>query len=542
MSIYKVLISRYRDKTNRFAEVGTSHNGKFAAIGTGLPTSVEIQNAGWEVTANAKNRVIEFESELYCVQRQDVYKFNSTNDKWEIDHAASGKYQPGGSLDFGDSVTLGLYISAENGVSYLHHIWAASGTDTWRGVRKQSRFTGTGDWEQEVIYTTPFASLSADATYNTSTYGGVLDVLEFNGKIFALTSTAQTTSAESLHNPIIFDLKSNTMAQVTLPPVSFGEKWASTGAFAAHQDRIFFLGYNQTQIGVGSVQINGAVICELIGTDLITKLTLSPVGSPVNRATYDIASSKPIFFSDGEYLYAGPYLDVDTTDGYALYKINPSGIDLVNLGETSGILPLSISRGPFLDPDIDRSDEFVPKVSIYTQVDASGNEEIIFAHFAQTNSGRPGSFWRWQGPNERLKYLGVGHGPEFSLPSFRQGGGAYLWSEHKKIQTQIENIEPSNTVGNATISFRIIGGSGQPAVVRFLYDNNTQFATTFASLEDVKYPVVSSGVVASGNYVTGIIADENIVYKVDWKAQDDGIATGESYVINPVSFIGNLIP
>lgn len=546
MAIHKVLCSKYRTSTiGEFAQVGTSHNGKFSPIGTGLPTSVESNGDTSAGRLNCKNRVIEFENELYCVQRSDIYKYNASINEWELDHAAGAKHNDADG--WGDVYSLGLYIAPENGINYLYHVWGTAYTTSFRSVRKQSAFTGSGVYETEQTHSTPFGAYNSAAAGNTSLeFGGFLDVVEFNSKIYSVCTFAVTATAETLASIFTYDFTTQTMGGVLFPAVSVSgaDIWGNSIGFAGYNNRLFFLAAQGHSSSDVIFIEDGYVVVEIVGGVGVTRLEIATGNGDNTVDTRASCSSKPIMFSDGDYLYAGPITSDTISAGYKLHQIETSGQALVDLGEiTQTVLPDSIGRGSQrTDPNAVKAGGLINRATMYTQVDASGNDEIIMMHTHRSEPGVPASFWKWNGPSQQMSYLGRGHGAEVAMPSMRQGGGSYLWSNLKPFQAQIEKVEPSPVPGNIRLSYRLVGGSGEPVVARFLFDKQLEQAKTFASLQSVTSPAISSGVAVSGSYVTGIVADQNILYEIDWKAEQDGIAVGDNYVINTVAFVGPLIP
>ena len=552
MAIHKVLCSRYRGRTQgRVAEVGTSHNGRFVPIGTGLPTTVEGADGGTgslnPSSLKMRNRVCEFEGDLYCVQRQDIYKWNKTTEEWELDHAAGAKYVSG--FSYGDAMSAGLYVAAQGGINYMYHLWATAVPGTWRSVRKQGPLSGNGQYEAEIEHTTPFTSFNNANTgvSESLVYGGILDIVEYNSKVYGITTAAQNGSAESLNSIFTFDLMNQTMGSIALPSFNAGNnRWGQQVSFAAYKDRIFLLAPQGTTGGDTTINEIEYSIIELVGSTTITRLNLD-TGTGAQRSvnTFNSSTSQGLLFSDGDYLYAAPLTNDSVNEGYKLHQIETSGQGLVDLGEiTSGVLPDEMARGTQRVDQGLTSAQTTARALSYVQVDASGNDEIIIAHTNLAYGGNPYSFWKWEGPSTPMTFLGRGHGAEVALPSMKQGGGAYLWSEHKPFQVQIEDIQPSPVPGNIRLFYRLVGGSGEPASIRFLYNNQQQTANTFATLASVTSPAVSSGtaqMVLGGWEVTGVVADSGIVYQIDWRAELDGIVVGDNYVINPVAKIGALI-
>lgn len=513
----RILVSKNRGDGN--PKVFTLLNGSVSQVGADLPTTMEPNNN----TSLARNRVIEFEGELYCAQNYNIYKYSEASGTWGLERGGSGIANAENHMDYG------LYISLIDNVPTLYHIFQGSGTTgfTVSLNKKQSKFAGNGEWSEVANLVATDRIFFGD---QDTTYPGLLDVLQVGNRIYFAVAYENILFGQDGFNKVnVFDMETETPSSVANPaPLSTSFWFCPPISFCEHNGRLFYMMYDA--VDAAPERFDAVSLVEIIGSTSIKRDTILFNAGGVTQGTYWGAPTwfegRHALFTDESNLYM-LWHRADTVSDYGfrlqVYDAPKDSQDVTPIDDVeTTVLPNIFTQSDGNLPNFRA--RWIP----YTQITASGDSEIFLMHTPFGLDGSLGTIYKFNGSGSLLTTEGIGGDASFSMPSNRQGAGQYEWSEFKPFDSHIEDVRPSQIPGNMDVDFRITAGSGQAVRARLLYDIEGEHLNSIASLQ-----MPSSGTITGGNTIINIVADSGILYTVSWQAQSDGVDVGQALTIVP---------
>lgn len=513
----KILISKHRG--TGAPKAFTMLNGSTSQIGTDLPEVMEANNT----RSLGRNRILEFEGELYCAQTYNIFKYSASSGSWGLERGGSGLANSEPHLDYG------LYVALVDDKPFLYHIFQSStGADDIAIQKKESKFKGSGQWTEVASIDGPTTNFNGDTD---AFFSGVIDVIQVGNTIYFTCSFEDAVgSADGVATTITFNMETENIGFISYPALeSDSDIYAGPVCYCVHNGRLFIMVYEGFASGVNTIFQRISLI-EIVGATGVKRDTIAFNASDLVHpfGTSALFEGRQVLFSDETNLYM-MWHRYDSASDYGFHlqvydaPVDSQLVTPIDDVETT-VLPTSFTQDGGSLPNARA------RWTTYTQVDGSGNSEIYLTHAPFGTAGNIQTIYKFNGSGTPLTTEGVGGDAAMSLPNNRQGGGQYEWSQFKPFDSQIEDIRPSDLLGNILIDFRIIGGSGQDVTAKFLYDVEGEHLTTFANIQTP----TPSGSISDGQTITGLVADSGILYTVNWQAQSDGVEIGDEFAISPL--------
>jgi len=429
-----------------------------------------------------KNRVVQFQNDLYCVQNLGVYKLQGDGVTWS-------NTVPNGGLPFtspvGATVSFtrtGLYPISVNGEAYL--ICAFINTTNSLVVATMDAATNT--WSE----TGALLSTTSDAV----NLGGFLNEVVYGNKFYL----GWRDNAGSIYKTASYDpVLGSASFLANVFPDTVNENMADV---CIHNGRLF-TGYITTTGGTGRYNLAEFTGGQWVDLGQITSTAVSP-------NTISAQESRISLMSDGTSLYCF-FLVANGNNGFYAYEItDPDSLPGTYLGNT--VIPLAIL------PSSDGGTGF-----------ASNDARLIHVPDTQTNPGSPdhyfyftisatvGTAWQlyqWNGNASLMTAVGpTGGDVAHSIPTAGAAGGERIFSavasDNDILITKRETVS-----GGIKCTFRGYSPSGTTSgTVRFWINLQGEPVSTQATLTT---PVTGGSASLSDNTVITVVADGTTDYTV----------------------------
>lgn len=500
------------------ARVDAILNGNLQQVADTIPNGLESPFG----QPLLRNSVAEFEGDVYVANGYNVYISIDGTGNWTLDFDADGISRTADGYD------VGLYPTTIDNMPYLYHIWN-SGNTTWVSSRKVSKFSSSGVWEPIITHTT---------TQNINDDGGsfIRDIIQFNNIVYFMTAedNYRLTEIDRAYFITTFNMETESMGEISHPAsLTAGAAIPQIPiSFCAFNGELYYLMYyaggisnNEDFNGIQVNRINGTATANLLLDSTFSSDdrnigwgAFSDGSTPTN---IEILSNKPVLFTDEDKLFALYYTEPNA--GFKLIRMAGAADGSLSWdGDfTTQVIPTFLQSG--------NAPSQAGRWTTYTQVNASGEKEIYLTFSSNSEEGTSVSWYQFINETSPLDFLGFGADSTYSIPNYRQGGGAYEWSIFKPLDIQIEQFTPSTSnIGSIEISYRIIKGTGQPVTASFLFDTEGEPTNTYCDLVNPNIGIIVN------NSVDGITADTGNLYTVNWRAELQGVTVGTPFSIVPI--------
>lgn len=494
-------------------------------IGADIPASME----GWTGLSEPKpvNRAAEFNGDKYVIHDDSVYMLSASG-TWDVDFTAS-IVSP-----VNTDTTVGLFpILVGASGSYLCYVWKST-----VGNVHIARKSSAGSWNEVTTALTDFAGSSTaglkvafSILVDNTVYWGYAD--DFDRDLsYYYGANLETQGAWEMPVPSI-PTDSNVNSN------NFVGGYGSTSVGA---EFYFTLGAGRDFTGTRVYdswlyRISGGILdkVSLISRTIPEGSTRTGLRTDANTGHRDGLVRK-----DGNIyaiVWATGTTDFDevTTensdllpdDGWSMHKLVPSGSTFIYDSEiTDTVLPKNLRRDASVGGNGDVGARYAGQWSPLIQLNPSGQEEILLYYANDTEPGTLRNLYRFNNDTSELELLDIGSDASLSMPTYTRGNGSY---ESNIIESWIEGLtENESRAGESYVDVRI-KGSGQPVTMHVIFDSDKNTPDT-----SMVFTSASSGVLISGNtVVSGIVADESILYRMSWQAETQGVPFGRKTPMQP---------
>jgi hypothetical protein len=429
-----------------------------------------------------KNRVIQFQNELYAVQNLGVYKLQGDGLTW------SNASMDGGltfTSPFGGSGTMyrtGLYPIEINGESNLICVYV---TNTSRLV-VATLDAATNTWTDTGPVGPTFTPDSGSGR------AGFFTEIVYQNKFFISSRTNGGTAQTWSYDPVL-----GTMTALAHPLPS---AQISTMNICIHNGRLFMSYITNTGSG------GRHNLAEFTGGQWVNIGQITPAND--SPSTLTNTQMRGSLMSDGSNLYY-VYLFNNTNKGFRIVEITDvDSLPGTNIQGT--VFPSALlSSG-------DGGTGF-----------ASGTARLVHVPDTQTNPGSPDHYfyfansavggtsmqlYQWKGNGMFMTAVGPAGGDVLhAIPTACSAGGERIFSD-VSTDNDILITKRETVSGGIKVTFRAYSPSGTTSgTARFLIDLEGETPTSFANLTT---PVTGGSATLSGNQILNVVADGTTDYTV----------------------------
>jgi hypothetical protein len=418
-----------------------------------------------------ENCVVQWQSGVYAMASEDgIYKLSAASgNSW-------GKIvsllSPGLGANAG---ALGLYPLVRGGQHVLATVYATTTNDIIRPLiikpDDTNVFLSTIDTNIDhslLGFKTPLV-FNNRLYWQSITNGGVVHILNLNPE----------TDAITLSN----DISANHHRQ-------------ACGSLVTQSGNLYLIGHNTAGTAFRVSAVEGPMVNSL-GT----------FGATANPGL----NHKPIAFTEDGHIYYFGVGATSTAVGVWRVTFNTDGTIAGGTNIASTVLPFTTSAASTAD-----------KWWVVTDTESiPGDTTRILAYAANaTSSGVEVSFYRWNGPDTRVTFLGAAADPFlFSLPQDQYGGG------HRTMLVTGElswTYVSSAVVGDMiNVNYHLNGPQDTTGVAVGL-----RYALDGDPLERLATLSATSHGSLSGNYVVGLtVKNADVLYTMTWEAAQDGLVS-----------------
>jgi hypothetical protein len=450
-----------------------------------------LENATLNVVqAQSQQRIVQFENEIFCWQRNNIRQYNPATEDWDIvftvlnqDTTSDFSFHSG--LHFmHDKDGFPILIGFADHNTQTIHIRVKYGPDSF----------GVYEWTQ----------------INLTNSGGAEDsnkgVAVYQNQLY---KTA-TASVILRYDPVTDLATQQNLAQV------------QTGSFGDYTDMIVF---QNRLFHIG--QTNGGTIHELVG------------GAWHTRRFYtssNITASPSFFEHKGKlYFLYGEISGLE--DGWRLFEL--ANLDTGGVVVRDNVIPANwrfnsgTDRGAPNTPAPNWFGDGRSYVIIDQETDPANPRCLILIGSAPGYSNTMTAFEFIDGVTPMIEFPGGNLTGEMQYPHNNWGSGAYHWTSGQ-LNVQIEDVRIiSNT--EEEIDFVAFGDPGiEDKRVRIYYDNLQELPTqpiTMISTNPTSGTVIMTD--TEGDFIDGVDADGVTVYTVVRDFVADGAAIGQQEVLMP---------
>lgn len=499
-------------------------------LGDDIPGSMEsFTGSAGSPEPNPLNRTIEFEGDIYTAHDSKVYKLSGSG-TWDLDYTASV------AVASNTEGMVGLYTALVGDKSYLYMIW--KGSTEMRMVRKTSAINDTGAWGSEITYT---PTLTAGMG-NAGTH--LVFAVQFNNVVYCRFVAEQSNNWSPL---ILANLETNAITEAPEPVFPPSEanvnanNWIFCGDIAPLNKKIYYTLSSSRDVTGKKLkenylfEVEGGIVREAAFINRCQEKSDTANGFEVPLNTN--FEHRDGLFPKGNSLYAIVWAtgantpvptnvssDTETNDGWAMYKLTPSGSTFLKQEVTDTVLPASLRRAA--TTGISVSPSWNGKWHITNQIDASGNERT-WVYFS--NRGLDGSIvnlYEFIDDSTELELVDIGSNVRLAPPAYKTGGGQ---REPAPIQAFIKDVREGTNAGTVDVDVRIIG-SGQSILMGILYSSEQKTPTSL-----MNFSATTSGVLISSNtIVSGLVAATGDLFTVTWEAENQGVPYAVKTLMNPI--------
>ena len=423
-----------------------------------------------------KNRVIQFQNDLYAVQNDGVYKLQGDGTTWNTTGGlAFTNPTTGGSSVY----RSGLYPILINRESYL----ICAYYNTTNNVVIATMDAATNTWSESTYGT----SITPDGNN-----GGFFTEIVFENKFYLGFRNNTTTHITLQYDPVL-----DNFISLTNPFAAVPEHLSDV---CIHNGRLF-MGYITTTGAGGRFNL-----AELSGTQWVD----------LGRVT--AGADNPNTLANRE---ARISLMSDGTNLYYFYPFRPSdtGFRVVEITDVDS-LPGSQIQGTVLPSALrsttDGGTGFAainPRLIHVPDTQTNpGNPDHYFYFTTDATSGTSLQLYQWNGNSSLMTAIGpTGGDVAHAIPTAGAAGGERIFSD-VSADNDILITARETVSGGIQVTFRAYSPSGTDSgTVRIWISTEGEPVTTQAVLSA---PVTGGSALLSGNTITGVVADGTTDYTV----------------------------
>ena len=433
------------------------------------------------------NRVVRYRDSLFCLHDGAVWKYNEVSNQWSIDlqipeyaRALSAQY------------TTGLYLFNDGIEQKLTFFYCA----------------GAGLSPRQYIYNGAWTICNRNSNSVISSSPSRARELFYNNKIISYSEWNNTGS-----NANIFDCITGNVSELNSNTTYFNHIYSS--AIGIFRKRFWEIG------PLGDFQ--SIYLLNNMGSYMV------PTASWLQGAVQDARIwTWNQFFHDGENLY----LHFPSTNfGNMLYKFTMSSENLI---QTTGNISSIVKPALFPTTSL---------MSLRPTWDCFGgqNKLLLAAHEnISTDDFGLMKWFRWNGPDTQMTYLGASVPNHSSMPGNYINGGERTYIPGQ-INIQLENWLPGREQWTCKLQYRIYESasipSGTLAHVWFLRPTGlNEIPSVRCSLKNT-----SIGSISNGNTVINAVVGSGTLHEVEWDGWADGVAMHSFHYLIPfVSGVQNV--
>ncbi len=457
-----------------------------ASVGSGFSTIEDYLNDDCP-----RNRVVQFENDLYTVGRDGVYKKDdptTLTGPWSADFTFATPSGAGTS-----NRRSGLYVIYDGDQAKLTAIYgtASAGSDDWRAVIYDAN---TATWSE----TAEFANVAAMLTMGTElVFNNVLHII---GDSLAMTWDVAGSALTARSSPF----------QATRQDQDL----------CVFNGRLFCVYKSNTDDISLAEYTSGAW----------TIVPAATAFAPYSTATAFTAARMSLF-TDGTFMYALVGSDdFVASSGWRCYQFDAA---LSPTDITAAVLPASlISTG---DGGTFAGTITNERFFAYPDADTTpGSLTIWLYHAAAPTAGTSFSLYQWNGP---ATLIGSGGTPDDSggdvahAPvAFSAIGGDRAWTAG---ELDIRVTQRVSVLGGQRIYFKAWGQAGfADKTVQFRFSTEGESALTVATLRAASATGGTAAV--SGNTIVNVDADDGVTeFSAIWDTPLDGLTSGQRAQLVP---------